>query len=97
MTLNKAHLGKAIVIGTIGILVLWLTTACGVNLNHKVSGGAETKSTVDVKVVHQMDLENLRVYFASTCQEKLPADRCYDPDVETCVNCELGDFLARVQ
>lgn len=82
---------------SVALVAALLLTACGVNVNHKVSGGAETKSTVDVKVVHQITVENLRVYFTSTCQEKLPADRCFNVDVETCVDCEIGDFLTRVR
>lgn len=96
--MNNQHWGKALIIGSLGLLVLWLTS-CGVNLNHKVSGGAkvDTHSDVEVTVTHKVDLDNLKVYFASLCKEKVPTDRCYNVDNAECVNCEIADFLVRVQ
>lgn len=84
---------QAWTIGIVGLIIIWFAQGCGVDINHKVSGGGK----VDVNVTHKIDVENLWIYFASLCKEKIPTDRCYNDINDECVNCEIADFLSRTK
>lgn len=68
------------------LLLLLFMIGCGGSYNADVSG------TVTVK--HQLDLQDLTVYFAAEC---LQANPTYTQDqVNTCANSKVGDFLTFV-
>lgn len=67
--------------------VLLIMTGCG---------DIKVTQPKDFVVKHQVDLENLEVYFRKLCEEELSQDGTYEPtviEVDTCVDVKIAEFL----
>ena len=72
-------------IAGVGIVIFGLT-GCG---KLEVSGTVEHKVTLDI--------DTLKKYFTTVCEEKQPGDLCYSADIQQCADCMVGDFLNAIK